>query len=124
MRRGCGANSCQLRAEAENGSSGWKTHTAAAGGREVSTYLDTRRRDAGSSPIADAPSQTGADTYSGQERIAASHAESRDAEEAETAEHGGPGSARVASAGPWTDRRRKDLLNLLTMLDAQLESLN
>jgi transposase len=25
---------------------------------------------------------------------------------------------------PWTDRRRKDLLNLLAMLDAQLESLN
>jgi hypothetical protein len=25
---------------------------------------------------------------------------------------------------PWTDRRRKDLLNLLAMLDAQLESLD
>ena len=57
----------QLRAEAENGSSRCKTHTAAAGRRKVSTHLDTGRRDAGSSPIADPPSQTGADTYPGQE---------------------------------------------------------
>jgi len=36
------------------------------------------------------------------------------------------GRAALASLPlqPWTDRRRKDLLNLLTMLDAQLESLN
>jgi len=36
------------------------------------------------------------------------------------------GRAALASLPlePWTDRRRKDLLNLLAMLDAQLESLN
>jgi transposase len=36
------------------------------------------------------------------------------------------GRAALASLSlePWTDRRRKDLLNLLAMLDAQLESLN
>jgi hypothetical protein len=89
----------QIRAEAENGSSRCKTHIAAAGGRKVSTDLDTRRRDAGSSPIADTPSQTGADTYSGQERIAAPHAESGNAEKAEAVEHGGPGGARMPTAG-------------------------
>ena len=36
------------------------------------------------------------------------------------------GRAALASLPlePWTDRRRKDLLNLLAMLDAQLESLD
>jgi len=36
------------------------------------------------------------------------------------------GRAVLASLplAPWTDRRRKDLLSLLVMLDAQLESLN
>jgi hypothetical protein len=36
------------------------------------------------------------------------------------------GRAALASLPlePWTDRRRKDLLNLLAMLDAQLKSLN
>jgi transposase len=36
------------------------------------------------------------------------------------------GRAALASLplAPWTDRRRKDLLSLLAMLDAQLESLN
>ena len=63
--RGRCTNPGQLCAEAENGSTRCKTHTATADRREVSTDLDTRRRGARSSPTADAPSQTGTDTDPG-----------------------------------------------------------
>jgi hypothetical protein len=40
------------------------------------------------------------------------------------ARHKGRAALASLPLEPWTDRRRKDLLNLLAMLDAQLESLN
>src|SRR5205823_10276612 len=98
MDRGCGEDSGQLRAEAEDRPARCGVAAEAYGGGSLSADLGAHGSRAGRPAVAVASSQAGAHAHSGEEPVAGAGAESGCATEVEAVEPGRKKTAGVASA--------------------------
>ena len=119
----CGADSGQLCAQAEDGSSRRGAPSEASAGRTFPAAVETGCRGARSPSVTDPSSSSGADSYAGEERVAAPGDESRAAEEEQAVERSRTGCFSALPLPGWARCRRQDLLALLRQLDEQISPL-
>src|ERR1017187_3071501 len=96
---GCGSDSRQLLAQAEDRPARCRTHSPAADGKPVSAIVGAERGAAGSSAVADSPPQVSRNSDEGEERVAASGAESGSPKAFPVMERSGEGLFRRTSPG-------------------------
>jgi hypothetical protein len=122
--RGCGEDSCQLRAEAEDRPARCGTADEASGRGSLSADLGAHGGRAGRAAVALASSQAGAYAHAGEEPVASAGAESGPAAEVEAVEQGGEKELESLPLLPWANRRRAELLRLLDQLEASIGELD
>jgi hypothetical protein len=115
--RRCRADTCQLCTEAENGSTGCKTYSATVDRWKISEMRDHRQLLIHRHKLVQIRTRV---------KNELQHLMLNQGMQKKQKLWSEEGRAALASLPlePWADRRRRDLLNLLSMLDGQLEKLS
>src|SRR5579864_3805321 len=102
MAGGCGRDSGEGAAQAEDGCARRASPVAAAAGKSFSSHLGAQRGGAGSAATVEASAHAGADAHAGEKPVAAYCAEPGAAEETEAVDSGGARVVAGTGAG-WLD---------------------